>query len=132
MYQAPTYRHVDEPVRFLGFDLVDWMAAFFVFGPVQVAVNLLRLLPGGMGSVVCVAAAIGVAWVLRALKRGKPRRYLAYLIHRSRASRLLPPPLRVEGTAPAPGPLRSELSLLVAPRHNKVLYQEAECGHGKG
>lgn len=121
-YQASTYRHVNEPVKFLGFEALDMGIFMFFFGPVQGFVSVTGLLPGGWGNIVSVGAAFGIPICLRVIRWGKPRKYLRYWIHRSRLSRLLPRSMRVEGAAPAPGPLRSALSLLVAARHNRAIF----------
>lgn len=121
-YQAPTYRHVNEPVKFLGFEALDLVIFLFFFGPVQAIASVTGLLPGGWGNILSVALAFGIPASLRVIRWGKPRKYLRYWIHRSRLSRLLPAALRVGGTAPAPGLLRSDLSYLVAARHNRALF----------
>lgn len=130
MYQSPTYRHADEPVKFLGFDIGDWMIFAALFGPAQLVVSLAGIFPGGLGNVIGIAVAFGVPLVLRSYKRGKPRGYLSYLAHRSRLSRLLPSWLRVPGTAPAPRPMGSKLSLLLAARRQPLLYAETEAPRG--
>lgn len=110
MYQAPAFRHVDEPVRLLGLEIEDWVA----FLVVLTAGLLASVALGDLGSrMIAVAASVATAAALRQVKRGKPRGYLTYWVHRYRLTRLLPRWLRVTGALPAPAPWRPGHSLLI-------------------
>lgn len=110
MYETPSYRHADEPVRLLLWEIEDWVACVVVF------VGGLFLLPFffGMlaGRLTAVVLSILVLIVTRRIKRGKPRGYLTYLLHRSGLTRWLPSRLRPKGTLPAPSPIGGPLTLL--------------------
>lgn len=120
MYRLATYRHVDEPVKLLGLEVEDWAAFLLIFGLGIFIFPLVGILGEGTSRVGAVLVAIGTTIALRRIKRGRPRGYLKYLVHKWGLSRLLPRKLRIKGALPAPLPWESRRSivLIAPPRRN--------------